>query len=202
MKIVKTRNNWRCWKLLSLFKWNYVSESQGDKQGMPFFGMGQNNWNVWFYLSLHFWSNSTYGRRTLHHLLCFFSCLFFLLGFFYTLSSYFPAVEHCIWFFFFTDHIYFTIFVEDCELVWLYFCIFKASSLLFPRCAYCCPWVWLWRKKKNFKNPHFLLRRKHLAFIYLCMENTWYFIPVASGCTRPLLKDATKLEYNTFWKAD
>lgn len=58
------------------------------------------------------------------------------------------------------------------------------------------------KKKNYFKNPHFLLRRKHLAFIYLCMEDTWYFIPVASGCTKPLLKDATKLEYNTFWKAD
>lgn len=91
--------------------------------------------------------------------------------------------QHCIGCAFFFVFVFYKsyLFYYFCRrlLILLYFCIFKNFfTFCSPKCAYCCPQnVWLWRKRNTLKSPHFLLRRKHLAFIYLCMENTWYFIP-------------------------
>lgn len=74
----------------------------------------------------------------------------------------------------------------------LYFEFLKLLYFWYPRCAYCFSNVWCGRKNA-LKSPHFLLRRKHLAFIYLCMENTWSLIPclhlVAQGFSSKMLQN-------------
>lgn len=134
------------------------------------FATGKNDRNVWFVLpsfllqlklvSLIFYSSPP------HPYLFFFS--------FYVLHSYFLTVKHCIgvFFFFNLQIIFILLFLQK---IINFDCIFVFSKLL-HLCSlnvhiaaqkYDCG-----GKKKNFKNPHFLLRRKHLTFIYLCMEDT------------------------------
>lgn len=171
---------------------------------MPFLGMGKSNCNAWF--PCHFIS----GAVPLTVIVpCTTSFLLFSFVFFFFLSTEFlfstcwTLYLSCFVFFFYRSYL-FCYFCRRLRVSLIVFLYFWSFFTFVPQMCTLLPMsMTVEEKKKNyFKNPHFLLRRKHLAFIYLCMEDTWYFIPVASGCTKPLLKDATKLEYNTFWKAD
>lgn len=48
----------------------------------------------------------------------------------------------------------------------------------------------------------FYLKEGNIEGSIIFMEDTWDSPPVASRPAVPLLIDALKLEYNTFWKAD
>lgn len=134
----KMGSNWRCCRRPSLFKWDGAGEWQGDKQGRPSL--------AWVKVTaMPAWPITSFPEQ--------FNCglsypapaSFFVVSFrflfVYGASSCFLTVEHCIlsWLFFFvfifnfTDHIYFTIFVEDRESVWLYFCILEAFLAFVPQ---------------------------------------------------------------------